>query len=243
MENNHEEQSVTKILPDSVKQILDKPLPQEALKAKPGAANLSSINSIYVTERFNEAFGVGEWSTKVEFVAERDKTASNGTKSLMVVTKTTFTVPKYNIHYECYGGNDNADYGDAFKGSTTDAITKIGSWLGIGADIWKNKQSHLPPKQPQQQPRPQPQPQQPKEKGTIEEKGSKSYNDALAWLLKDPVKNTISKLQANYIVDAKSLTDLAIDAGIPTGGTRPSETKKETNKTLQNEQSTTTSAV
>ena len=105
------------------------------------------------------------------------------------------------------------------------------------------KPSQQPQRQQQPRPQPQPQPQQPKGKGIIEEKGSKSYNDALAWLKKDPIKNTISKLQANYVVDAKTLTDLAIDAGIPTGGTRPSKTKQETNKTPQNEQSTTTAAV
>ena len=39
---------------------------------------------------------------------------------------------------ETYGGNDNADLGDAYKGAVTDALTKIGSWLGIGAHVWKN---------------------------------------------------------------------------------------------------------
>jgi hypothetical protein len=43
------------------------------------------------------------------------------------------------IKLEAYGGNDNPDRGDAYKGAMTDAITKIGSFLGIGADVWKNK--------------------------------------------------------------------------------------------------------
>ena len=66
----------------------------------------------------------------------------------MVVVKVTFEVPSYGIYYECFGGNDNGgensknfDLGDAFKGATTDAITKIGSWLGIGADVFKGKVS------------------------------------------------------------------------------------------------------
>jgi hypothetical protein len=77
----------------------------------------------------------------------------------MVVTQTTFDVPEYGIHYECYGGNDNDDLGDAYKGSTTDAITKIGSFLGIGADVWKDKNkpnsNTLPQQQPQTAAKPQ----------------------------------------------------------------------------------------
>jgi hypothetical protein len=64
----------------------------------------------------------------------------------MIVIKTFFSVPEYGIEYECYGGNDNSDRGDAFKGATTDAITKIGSWLGIGADVFKGKHSAQAPK-------------------------------------------------------------------------------------------------
>jgi len=43
------------------------------------------------------------------------------------------------IKLEAYGGNDNVDRGDAYKGAMTDALTKIGSFLGIGADVWKDK--------------------------------------------------------------------------------------------------------
>jgi hypothetical protein len=109
--------------------LLNQPLPKEALKPHPSRKYLTVINAIYVTERLNNVFGVGAWQIKTDFVAMQGK---------MVVTKTTLDVPDYGIHYECYGGNDNADLGDAYKGSTTDAITKIGSYLGIGAHVWKN---------------------------------------------------------------------------------------------------------
>ena len=109
--------------------LLNQPLPAEALKPHPSRKYLSVINAIYVTERLNQVFGVGSWQTRTEFVTMQGK---------MVVTKTTFDIPDYGIHYECYGGNDNADLGDAYKGSTTDAITKVGSYLGIGAHVWKN---------------------------------------------------------------------------------------------------------
>lgn len=109
---------------------LNRPLPAEAVTPHPTKKFLSSIKSIYVTERLNEVFGIGRWSIKSEVVENHEK---------MVVVKATFSVPSYGIEYECYGGNDNADRGDAYKGATTDALTKIGSWLGIGADVFKGK--------------------------------------------------------------------------------------------------------
>lgn len=109
---------------------LNEPLPAKALKQHPTKAFLTPINSIYVTERLNEVFGVGSWQIRPEIIEAHDK---------MIVVKTTFSIPEYGIYYECYGGNDNADRGDAYKGAVTDAITKIGSWLGIGAEVWKNE--------------------------------------------------------------------------------------------------------
>lgn len=113
---------------EAQQQLLDAPLPAEAVSPHPTKSYLSSIKAIYVTERLNKVFGVGVWRIHSELVARENK---------MVVVKVTFEVPTYDIYYECYGGNDNSDLGDAFKGATTDALTKIGSWLGIGADVFK----------------------------------------------------------------------------------------------------------
>lgn len=123
----------TKTLTKEQIELLNKPLPEEAIKKHPTKSYLSTINAIYVTERFNEVFGVGKWSIKLEHIDSAQVKSST-----MVVTKTTFEVPEYGIYYECFGGNDNADLGDAYKGSTTDALTKIGSYLGVGAHVWKN---------------------------------------------------------------------------------------------------------
>lgn len=123
---------------------LNRPLPAEAVTPHPTKKFLSSIKSIYVTERLNEVFGIGRWSIKSEVVENHDK---------MIVVKATFTIPSYGIEYECYGGNDNVDRGDAYKGATTDALTKIGSWLGIGADVFKGKHDKTAkPAQTQSQP-------------------------------------------------------------------------------------------
>ena len=109
---------------------LSKELPKEALQPIPGKPYLTSIKGIYVTERCNEVFGVGGWRVKVEFVERKDEA---------VVVKVIFEVPDKGIYYECYGGNNNKDLGDAYKGATTDALTKIGSYLGVGLEVFKGK--------------------------------------------------------------------------------------------------------
>jgi len=110
---------------------LKEPLPPEAVRPHPTKPYLSSINSIYVTERLNQVFGVGGWKIAVEII---------DAKVDMVLVKLVFTVPEFDIHLEQFGGNDNKDKGDALKGATTDALTKIGSYLGIGQDVWKDTQ-------------------------------------------------------------------------------------------------------
>lgn len=114
---------------DKLSQLV-RPLPSEAVSPHPTKAYLSSIKSIYITERLNEVFGVGAWRVEVNKVDQVNK---------MVVVKVHLTIPTYGIDYECYGGNDNADLGDAYKGATTDALTKIASWLGIGQEVFKGE--------------------------------------------------------------------------------------------------------
>jgi len=114
----------------SAKQIdlLKKPLPKEAVSKHPTKTYLSSIKAIYVVERLNEVFGIGNW--------QLDSTHIN-TTGKMIVVQSTFSAPDYNIRLQSYGGNDNTDLGDAYKGATTDALTKIGSMLEIGMNVFK----------------------------------------------------------------------------------------------------------
>lgn len=127
----------TKILTADKQALLTRPLPTEAVTPHPTKTYLSSIKSIYVTERLNEVFGVGAWRVETNKVDQSNK---------MVVVKVRLTIPAYGIDYECYGGNDNADLGDAYKGATTDALTKIASWLGIGQEVFKGEagKAHKP---------------------------------------------------------------------------------------------------
>jgi hypothetical protein len=128
---------------EQLKAELYAPLPAEAIKQHPTKTFLSTIKPIYITDRMNEVFGIGQWQTRTENVLVND----NGT----VVNKTTLIIKEYDIYYECFGGNDNGgsgskgfDLGDAFKGATTDALNKIASYLGIGIDVYRGKQSHAP---------------------------------------------------------------------------------------------------
>lgn len=119
-----EELKITKEMRDALRE----PLPSEAVKQHPTKNFLSSIKAVYVTERLNDVFGIGSWQTRVDPVITEGK---------MVVVKLIFTIPAYGVYYECYGGNDNADLGDAYKGAMTDGITKVGSYLEIGIDVFK----------------------------------------------------------------------------------------------------------
>ena len=125
---------------------LKNPLPAEAVTKHPTKTYLSSIKAIYVTERFNEVFGIGKWRVKVRHETTGDKG--------MIVVHVTFEVPEIGIYYESFGGNDNGgetsknfDLGDAYKGATTDALTKIGSYLGVGIDVFKGKHNASTPQQ------------------------------------------------------------------------------------------------
>lgn len=122
----------TRTITPEQKAALDRRLPDEAVSQHPTKKFLSSIKSIYVTERLNEVFGVGSWRVETEIVERSER---------MVVVKLCFSIPEYGIYYECFGGNDNADLGDACKGATTDALTKVCSWLGIGAEVFKGRQT------------------------------------------------------------------------------------------------------
>ena len=114
----------------TVEEILNRPLPKAALKSMPHKHGLTSINPIYVTDRLNEAFGLGGWQYEPEIVDD-DQTK-------MVVIRGTLSIPSIDARIVQFGGNDNPDRGDAYKGAATDALTKCASYLGIGAHVWRN---------------------------------------------------------------------------------------------------------
>lgn len=125
--------------------LIKKPLPKEAVTQHPTKQNLSTIKAIYVTERLNDVFGVGAWTIHTDIVnpgiMEKTRITSAGKErtEYTAVLKTLFQVSDYGIYYESIASSVNDDPGDACKGATTDAITKICSYIGIGIDVFKGQ--------------------------------------------------------------------------------------------------------
>src|ERR1700678_2255837 len=114
-------------LPQQLKPKLKEPLPTEAVSPNPLKPGLSAIKVIYVVERLNDVFGLNGWHMDNEVVETGRK----------IVVRATLAIPKYGIAIEQFGGNDNPDRGDAYKGACTDALSKCASYLGIGMDVYK----------------------------------------------------------------------------------------------------------
>ena len=111
---------------------LQAPLPKGAISPHPTKSYLSTIKAIYVVERMNEVFGIGCWHISYEEIPTTEVEGGNK----QVVVKGTLHAEGI-APIEQYGGNDNKDLGDAYKGAATDALTKIASYLGIGMDVYK----------------------------------------------------------------------------------------------------------
>ena len=138
-------QPVAGKLPLEMVRALAAPLPMEALKAHPTKDYLSSVKAIFVIERLNQVFGIGGWtyqSSVIEagaptMVPDDKRPGQTKEKPGMIVMYVVLEVPEYGIRLEQYGGSDNADRGDAYKGATTDALTKIASYMGVAMDVYK----------------------------------------------------------------------------------------------------------
>jgi len=120
---------------------LKEKLPDWAIKQHPTKSNMTVINPMAVVDRLNEVFGVGAWNTEATYINSYEWTQVTKKGDRKVYTansKIVFKVPSENIHLEQFGGSTNDDEGDALKGSATDALTKIASYLGVGASVYKN---------------------------------------------------------------------------------------------------------
>ena len=115
----------------TVVEILNRDLPAAALKPLDHKPGMTAITPIYVTDRMNEAFGLGGWQFEPEVINDSDK---------MVIVRGVLTIPSINARIVQFGGNDNRDRGDAYKGAATDALTKCCSYLGVGAHVWRNSE-------------------------------------------------------------------------------------------------------
>jgi hypothetical protein len=125
---------------DDIRTALLAPLPPEALKQHPTRSYLTTINAIYVTERFNDVFGLDGWKFRTEIVKDDGKWVVVQVFFTATTMMDIDTIPyEASIERSAFGGNDNEDVGDRYKGAVTDALTKIGSMLGVGTHVWKNE--------------------------------------------------------------------------------------------------------
>jgi len=117
-------------IPDSILEICRRPIPREALKDAP--RGMTSIKSIFITERLNEAFGMGRWLEHSQIIERNGKD--------VVVRLELFLLDYPWFYSEAFGGNNNADLGDAYKGACTDALSKIvATKLEIGIAVYKGE--------------------------------------------------------------------------------------------------------
>ena len=144
-------------IPDEIVAALRQPLPKEAIKPHPSKPYLSTIKTIYSIERLNEVFGLNGWEDRYEIITvgePKQYTGKDGKPKMtnpMVVVRGQLTIPEYDIRREAFGGNDNEDLGDAYKGACTDALSKMVSALYIGMDVYKG-QPNAPATPPKAQP-------------------------------------------------------------------------------------------
>lgn len=121
---------------------LSEPLPTWAIKSHPTKRNMTVIHPMAVVDRLNDVFGVGGWNTHVEKMSAYNwlqKTTKGDRKVYTATCKVVLDIPSVGVHLEQFGGSTNDDEGDALKGSATDGLTKIASYLGIGASIYRGQ--------------------------------------------------------------------------------------------------------
>src|SRR5690349_20940790 len=138
--HNEQSQSIksAQTVPDHLVAKLYERLPEDAIQPHPSKSYLSTIKVIFQIERLNSVFGMGGWNYQTRIVERETLPATDkqGPRT-MVVMKVMLKVPAYGIRIEQYGGSENEDAGDAYKGAVTDALGKIASYPGIGIDVYK----------------------------------------------------------------------------------------------------------
>jgi hypothetical protein len=127
-------------LPDDILKKCREPFPAESIAPYPGKPYLSTIKAIYITERLNKVFGVGRWVLEHQSVDALDPEFAlvRGELKLLDYPDLKIT-PQYGGHKT---QGKNTDPADGFKSAVTDCLSKCASYLEIGIDVFKGKQTH-----------------------------------------------------------------------------------------------------
>lgn len=117
----------------TLRALLREPLPAAAIKPHPTKTWSSSINGAYIVERLNDIFGEDGWDEEYTIIENRPEQ-----KMVVVLCELSANFPdRAKITRRAFGGNDNSDRGDAYKGACTDALGKAASKLGIAGEVYK----------------------------------------------------------------------------------------------------------
>ena len=118
---------------DDLRKNLREPFPPEAISQHPTKTFLSTIKAIYVVERLNDVFGIGEWELEHEIVKDDPEYVT--VRGRLVIKNLGFGTS------EQYGGHKktgkNTEPADGYKSAVTDCLSKCASYLEIGIDVFK----------------------------------------------------------------------------------------------------------
>jgi len=120
-----------------MREALNAPLPAEAITQHPTKTYLSTIKAIYIVERLNDVFGLGRW----DLITEIEDKSEN-----YILMRGKLMFLDYDVALPSqYGGHQTTGKGvelaDGYKSAVTDCLSKCASYLEIGIDVFKGKQT------------------------------------------------------------------------------------------------------
>ena len=130
-------------LPSVMREKLNKALPAESIGRHPSMSFLSTIKSIYVTERLNDVFGSGGWDLETEIVKEErlvHKVKGKDVDYDHVIVCGRLYFREFDLYGPIqFGGHDDKTLMavNAYKGAITDCLSKCASLLEIGIQVFK----------------------------------------------------------------------------------------------------------
>jgi hypothetical protein len=130
-------------LPSVMREKLNKALPAESIGRHPSMSFLSTIKSIYVTERLNDVFGSGGWDLETEIVKEERLVHNVKGKDVdydHVIVCGRLYFREFDLYGPVqFGGHDDKTLMavNAYKGAITDCLSKCASLLEIGIQVFK----------------------------------------------------------------------------------------------------------
>jgi hypothetical protein len=130
-------------LPSVMREKLNKAMPAASIGRHPSMTFLSTIKSIYVTERLNDVFGSGGWDLETEIIKE-ERLVHNVKGSDIDYDHVIVRGRLYFREFDLYGPNQFGGHDDkttmavnAYKGAVTDCLSKCASLLEIGIQVFK----------------------------------------------------------------------------------------------------------